>query len=237
MDRALTALSSLQATYVSRARDPVFDQVSRVTLFGRDGEPLAGLATGRAVPAGAEGPDPISVRLDGDPRVWLTTDELEFPADPLTWTDRAIIDLAPQRIMEIAVVALDGRELKVTLDDFGRVLLEQGVVPAGFEPTVLITGFRGLNFDDVRAPDGDEGAPWRMGLQTDRGLGVTYTVKVHPDDAGVWLTLAAVPGRGADTREEARQFNARHEGWAYHLERFALQPLMEPGALDGPAVP
>lgn len=182
------------------------------------------------------------LRLADGGQAVLVDREFDVETTVEGWIDRAIVDIAEDEVVEVAITQADGNVVlarKVSADDENFVL--QGV-PDGMKPksewTVnsLAGAFAGLQADEVRPLDeiGWSDAV-RYRLVTADGLMVeARAVSVDAGesaDEAYWLQLeagvyttaldhAADEESEATTSGRAAEINERTRGWAYRVPKY-----------------
>lgn len=131
---------------------------TQVTLKDASGATIASLIIGKER-AGSGGPIKAAryVRKAGEEQSYLVEGELTLQADPLSWTDRALLSVPAARIREI-VIERPGRDpVRMSRQKAADVDLSLDGVATGYKVrstatvTSLASALEELRFDDVRA--------------------------------------------------------------------------------------
>jgi hypothetical protein len=92
------------------------------------------------------------VRRPGDTQSWLANGSLTVDRDPANWIDRAIVDIAPERISEITLTKPGGKPVRAVRDP-STGSLKLADIPAGREAADAVSGLAstlsGLTLEDV----------------------------------------------------------------------------------------
>jgi hypothetical protein len=185
-------------------------------LDGQD-QPIAELILGRRrVRTQGNVPETIYVRRPSEQRSWLAEGRLAADTDPQLWINRDLASLAPDRLRRVEIHRSGENPL---------VLARAGEVDAPFE---IVTpeehpvadrdalaevgrSFDALTFVEVRrAADAPGEALGETRFTYTDGL--TITAWPRRDDQVLWVTL-----RAEGDSSEARELQARWDGWAYQL--------------------
>lgn len=186
-----------------------------VRVLDAGGQVLANLIVG-TVRSEATGGGEVFVRKPDAAQSWLAAGQLTVSADPETWLDRRVLDVAKGHVLDVlvqragAVVELAREAGKPVL----RQPAEHAAVDA-FRAEETLGALAGLQFTDVeRGPaPGDVVATSRYTLAGGEAVMVT----VHQTG---WVTIAA---SGAEA--------ARVGGWAYRFAGWKTRALA-PGLAD-----
>jgi hypothetical protein len=193
------------------------------------GKPIAALVVGhRRVRTRGGVPDTIYVRRPDDSQSWLAEGKLEVDADPQTWLDRDILNIAHDRIASVAMTR-GAERLEFARDGDRLVLKSPAAHPALDEDKIDDIGrvLETLTLQDVQ-PAKD--APGEQVAETifTRDDGLAVTVRVLHAGKDVWARLAAA---GPDkVKDEAEKLNARLAGWSYQVGAWkekALAPSLD----------
>ncbi|MGH6870262.1 MAG: DUF4340 domain-containing protein [Rhizomicrobium sp.] len=212
---------------------------------------LAAMIVGKSVDIGdPNGSIGLFVRKPDSSQSWLVKSPVEFKSGASDWIEKNVMDVDRARIAEVDVDPAGGesyeaRREKPSDADFavadlpkGRELSDPGAADA------VATAVAGFTFDDARpARDFDFGDAARHITKTFDGLSVTVQTIKQGDD--YWATVAAdsAPGKALAARE-AREIDARTDGWAYKLPApegqlfmTGLDSLLKPLAAKTPPKP
>jgi hypothetical protein len=193
------------------------------------GKPIAALVVGhRRVRTRGGVPDTIYVRRPDDTQAWLAEGKLEVNADPQTWLDHDILNIAHDHITSVAVTRGTDR-LDFARDGDKLVLKSPAEHPALDADKVDDIGraLETLTLQDVRPAKDAPGEQVAESVFT-RDDGLAVTVRVLHAGKDVWTRFAAA---GPDkVKDEADKLNARLAGWNYQLGAWkekALAPSLD----------
>ncbi len=204
---------------------------SLLRILDADGSPLLELIVGRRrMRVQGNVPESVYVRRPDENQSWLAEGRLPVDADNQLWLDRDIANIPGARVMRVEVTRDAGtppatESLVITRNADGAL-----TVPSPAEHPALDTyrledtarAFEMLAFIDV-APAA-QAPQHRVGTSVftlDNGVRITAQVTKRDDE--VWVQLAA-SGEGAG-EDEARQLQARFEGWAFRVGVWKEQAL------------
>jgi hypothetical protein len=211
-----------------------------IEVLDAAGKPLAALVAGHSrLRTAGNLPAQVYVRRPDQTQTWLAEGRLDLDADPLTWLDRDVMDIKPDRIASVSVTTPAGH-LLLTRAGAALALAEPAEHPRldaqhlrDVEHALDL-----LTLEDVR-PDATAPAGTALGsavFTTKDGLAITATCGKAADDLWVRFTAAATSGAGA----EAAALNARLAGWSYRLgdwKQAALVPTIGDLTATPPASP
>lgn len=169
----------------------------------------------------------VYVRVRGRGRSVLATPQLAPDADPRHWLDRALLDIAPERIMEVDLKPQGGPDYTIrrAAADFtvtpipkGRELADPAA--AGSQAGALA----GLQLDDVRKA-GAEAAVAHATYLTSDGLALTLSGIQNAEQR--YLSIAASATSPA-ALAQARELNARLAGWEFEVPGYRYDSLFRP---------
>ena len=156
------------------------------------------------------------VRIAGDAQAWLADRVLELVADPVSWLEPGIMDIAGEDLEAVTVVHPDGETVELEkLGEQGDWVLRN--VPEGrsagpaWKRDALANGIRGLSLDDVRRFD-----------------------PPHPDDA-VTTELLTTDGLRFTARTWREGEGDRETAWVHFTVADAGDAAIEPS--DGREAP
>jgi hypothetical protein len=237
----LTALTELRLTE-KRTADP--NELARLGLedpakpdgtsnllrvLDAAGKPIAALVVGhRRVHTRGGVPDTIYVRRPDDNQSWLAEGRLEVDADPQTWLDHDILNIAHDHI--VSVVETRGTDRLEFARDGNKLVLKSPTEHPPLDEDKLDDFDRALetlSMQDVK-PAKDAGGEQVAETIFTRDDGLAVTVRVFHAGKGVWTRFAVA---GPDKmKDEAEKLNARLAGWSYQLgawKEAALAPSLD----------
>lgn len=215
-----------------------------VVLKGADGQDLAAVIVGKRAAAGSGASESTwYVRRVGEAPSWLVRAPLDgVEADPMRWIDRSVPRLPRERVMSVEIRQPDGATVTLSREspatrDFHAAGLPDGARTrrATVEETVGALGY--VTFEDVVKAD----PAWFADgpVATFRSFdGIVVTVRTALRDGARWLSFdaafvpeqakaatgdatdaAGVNGspKAGDAETQAREWAARHAGWAYRV--------------------
>lgn len=223
--------------------------------------PAASLIVGkRQWGGGADAPAATTfVRREGEAASLHVKAELRADADPLSWIDRSVVDLRPERVQSATIVhgIPNGIVPPVTLS-VSRQMAETGEfslepMPAGralkdqFVLARVANALSGVTLEDVTPASGvDFESPDRVALTYRCFDGLVLEGRLVTREGKAWLRLAASysPGQGqpAEPAEalstEITKVNKALDGWAYELPEWKAASLrLKPEDLLAPEAP
>jgi hypothetical protein len=195
-----------------------------ITLMDDKEHPLAVMIVGKGVDIG----DPngwlgLFVRKPDSNQSWLVKSPVAFKGDPADWLEKSVMDVDRARIQETDVDPMGAPSFEARRDRPSDPDFTVADLPAGrtlADPTAadaVATAIAGFGFEDVQPTrDMDFGDAARLITKTFDGL--TVTVETLKSGGDYWATISAesAPGK-PDAAREAREINARVNGWAYKL--------------------
>lgn len=196
---------------------------------------------------GANAGDGTYIRKAGDNQSWLAQAKLSPDKGSLAWLDKAIVNVARERVASAVVVQPEGDQVKVekakaTDKDFKL----DGKIPAGqkikseWDVNQVASPLDLLDLDDVR-PAAQTPAPSRAAYAEYRTFdGLVVRATLAPKDDQQWVLFqgryeprATAPGEDEvkegklktpeEVQKEVDAFNARVSGWAYKIADWKLE--------------
>ncbi len=252
--KAIFALTELRP-YEAKTRDPkrwakleVEDpkdkdaQSKRLTVNDKDGKVLADVIFGKSNNTNVIlGKEMVYVRKAGEDQAWLAEGDPTLKAEPLDWLNRAVADVAADRVreavtknlkgdvlLEIAKAKPEDKEFAVKGVPEGRKTKEARTI--GYVAEV----FEKLNLDDVTKAGDIDFEKNGTAIGTWRTFdGLVITAKMAEQDKKFWVALSAEIDEAAllkekpkadsklkdadAVRKEAAEINARVKPWAYSV--------------------
>jgi hypothetical protein len=201
---------------------PEGDKSTLVALQDRTGATVAQLIVGktRADLLGG-GNDGVYVRKPGDNQAWLARGTIDLAPDVTDWLDRRILDIAPSRIVTVALTAADGTALVLRRDAAsGKFSVAGAPADAKLKADEALAAPAGalaaLDLDDVR-PATELAVPASgtasAVFTTDDGLGISLRLFTH--DKADWVAVAATGGDAAAA--DGAAINAKLKPWVYAI--------------------
>jgi hypothetical protein len=192
-----------------------------VELDNGDGANIVKLIIGRhrADPA-VGGPSAVYVRKPEDERAWAAEPAFEIPDDALSWVDKRIAEIDPDKIQSMTITPTGGPPLVLdrekTDDKLAIRDLPKGATTRSETPGAdVAAGLRFLDLLDVRKASDLTAPPTGTAeLATFDGLHATVTFFDQPA-GGPWLEITA-KGDG-DAAKQADEIDKRTGGWAYRV--------------------
>ncbi len=205
---------------------------SLVRVLDAAGKPLAALILGQKRPQSQPDlPDQFYVRRPGETQSWLAEGRLDTDADPQSWIDHELFNIAHDRIATVTVTRGD-QHLAFARKGEAMTLSEPAEHPP-LEQGALEQVGRGLefvSFSDVRprAQMPGEALATTVVTTTD---GITLTLALNtvpppkpapgekraedapPPSAALWISATASGSNSA----EAERLNRTLAGWAYQI--------------------
>jgi Domain of unknown function (DUF4340) len=176
------------------------------------------------------------VRLLDSPQSLLASPLVQVDADPKLWLDPTILDIGPNRVSAILEQPPKGAGFSVAREKKTQADFTVREVPRGRELTgadaadSMGSALSNLTLTDVRKA---AGAPGDGGLShavfhTFDGLEID--VSGHKQASHDYIELSAkASGKAADA--EARQINARVQGWEYEIPDYRYGEIFQ--SIDG----
>ncbi|WP_424814011.1 DUF4340 domain-containing protein [Roseococcus sp. YIM B11640] len=238
--RLVEERTSDPSRYASLGVDDPRQEGSTATLLrvlDAQGTAIAELILGRRrVRTQGNVPESVYVRRPAEARSWLAEGRVLTDADPGLWVNRDIVALVPDRLRRVEI-ARNGEP--------ALVLARAGEVDAPLEVVTppntiadrgaveeVARAFDMLSFVEVRrAADAPGEALGEAKFTYTDGL--TITVRPQQDGQVLWVKLTA-----EGDSDEARQLQARWDGWAYQLgiwKEKALVPRLADLLPEAPA--
>lgn len=202
------------------------------------------------------------VRLANQAQTVLINQSLDLSAEPISWADRAIVDIGSSLVADIEISHPDGNRIKlrkVSADetDFELVNLPKGKnILSSWSLNSLGNVFSMLRMEAVKSDNGEPfSAPVSIDLLTFSGLKISVLAAESED--GAWIRITASPPEftvSGDEDEQAEEFrtqltreaeaiNRRVSGWVYQVPatKFEamtkrLEQLLEPGTDEPPSL-
>lgn len=205
-----------------------------LTLRDAKGGVIAELILGHRRTRTGNLPEAIYVRHPGEEQSWLAEGSLAVDADPLSWIDRALVDIPAAKVTAVAIRRGDSAIDLSRKGDALVVTAPEGAKAEEYKVTEIGRTVEGLTLADVR-----KGAlpGTRLGtaaFTTADGLVVTFDVA--KDDKTLWTTIAAT-GPGADKYQAL-------SGWSFELPDWreaslvpSLADIAPPPPAPKPATP
>ena len=156
----------------------------------------------------ARGATGTYVRKVGDTQSWLTSGDLSVQADPMTWVDRTIMNVAANRIQQVTIRHPDGQTLvidKTKKDDANFTvhdIPEKREVKYASVGNPTASALASLRFDDVATlADKDPSAHSPLVAEYRTFDGMVVTVQTYADGDKRYAHFAA-----AFDEDQARRF-------------------------------
>ena len=176
----------------------------------------------------------VYLRVAGQPRSVLATPQLTPDADPRHWLDRTLLDIAPERIIEVDEKPPGGPEYSIkrapstasgAAPDYVVTPIPKGRELAdAMAPASQAGALAGLQLDDVRKP-GNLAAVAHATFLTSDGL----MLEIAGTQDGVQRFIAVVASASQPaTQAQARDLNARLSGWQFELPGYRYDSLFRP---------
>jgi hypothetical protein len=191
----------------------------------------------------------LFVRKPNDNQVWLARGNLTPKANAADWLDKAVINIARDRVKGASVTPPTGPAYTLARDSKDQQDFKLLDMPAGrqlsFEgsPDGVGSALIGFDFDDVaKADQFDFSKASQSVTRTFDGLDVT--VKIATKGMDHWATITAA-GTNPMTQTEATAINGRLSGWAFKLQQSKADQfvatretlLKPPGGATTPTAP
>ena len=172
------------------------------------------------------------VRLADSPQSLLASPALTVSADPKSWLERAIIDVAPERVREIEEHPAQGAAFTVTRANAEQNDFSVTPIPKGRElsspgaANALAAALSSLTLEDVgKAAAGSAAGAARTIVRTFDGLEVTLTGR--KDGTRSLVSLAVQSGAAAGTAD-AQRLSARLAGWEFQVPDYKYAAIFAP---------
>jgi hypothetical protein len=222
-----------------------------IAVTGEKGETLASLIAGNTTDIGDQtGATGLFVRRPNEAQSWLVRAVAEIRANPSDWMNKDVLDVDRSRIQSASMTPTTGPAYSVHRDKPNVPDFTLEPIPPGREISDSMAGNQiadalvGFSFDDAkRASELDFSKPTQLVIKTFDGL--TVTVNTIKTNAGNWATVRADAAPGNTERaKEARDIDARADGWAYKLADFKgaqfttpLENLLKPKGTPAKTAP
>ncbi len=216
-----------------------------VSFLGADQKPLIGFIAGKS---GERGRGPY-VRLSNNNTVYAAQDYLYLDTDPLSYTDRKLVDLTKDDIQSVTVKTPKGAYTIARGAD-GKPALQdvpKGKRPKGTAYQTVFETLSNLDMSDVVKADALK-LDWTGTYTCKLKNGITYTVSTAQKDGKDYVKLSAQgPGvnsvqvsptesqtelKKKDTllqaAEAVQKFNPAHTGWVYEVSSWDGGNLSKP---------
>ncbi|MDZ7713428.1 MAG: DUF4340 domain-containing protein [Rhodovibrio sp.] len=211
--------------------DPDSDPLARrVTLSARDGSAIARLIVGKQrLELTGQASSGTYVRVPDGERAWLAAGLVDLADDAYPFLDTAVIDVPAGQVRRIEVARVGGGRLVAVRPAENAPALAIADVPAGRQLDVAAVRRLGalvseIKFDRV-APDQALRGATRVAATTVFTFdGLRLDVRVFAREGRFWLTLSAAAEQ-PEAEDQARQINARTEGWAYMVADYIAERL------------
>jgi hypothetical protein len=220
--------------------DPANGKSTLVTLQNRTGEQVAQLIVGRQRPSEIGGGAPgVYVRKPGTDQAWLARGSFDLSGDLLSWLDRHIVDIPPNRVMSVVLTTADGATLVISRTSADQPFAVEDL-PEDVHPkndaviAAPAAALAVLDLDDVKPtaelPIPIEGAATAAFTTFD---GLTVGLRLAPPGDTDWVTID-VTGFGQG-EAAAKELDARLSRWSFaipaakaKLLRTVLADLVQP---------
>jgi hypothetical protein len=220
--------------------DPTSGKSTEIIAQDRTGAQVARLIIGRRRPNDITGGDPgVYVRKPGSDQAWLARGVFDLSGDTLSWIDRRIIDIAPQRVASVVLTAADGSAVIVLRSAADRPFAIDGLPPDARPKdeaalSAPADALAALDLADVKPAA-------ELAIPTDNVATASFTtfdglivgLRVAPPSVGDWVAIDATgfgPGEA-----EAKALSARLSHWSFaipaeraKLLRTTLPDLLQP---------
>src|SRR6267143_5287307 len=170
------------------------------------------------------------VRVANASQSLLAAPLLTVDADPKGWLDRALIDLAPERVRQVEERPTEGAAFSATRDKKEQTDFTVTPVPKGRELTgpgvadPISGSLSSLNFDDVGKASAAAAAAHAL-FRTFDGLEVD--VAGRKDGARSLVTVSA-RATAKQSEAEAQTRNARLGGWEFEIPDYKYAAIFRP---------
>ena len=200
--------------------DPATGRSTLVSVQDRTGEPVAEMIIGRRRPDNLGGGDPgVYVRKPGGDQAWLARGSFDLGGDAVSWLDRRIIDLPPERVASVVLTAAAGTALMLSRSAPGTPFVVESApadvklkgAGARAEPAAAL---QALDLVDVKPaaelPIPAEGVATAAFTTFD---GVIVALRLSPSGTTDWLAIDAT---GFDQgMAEAKALSDRLSRWSF----------------------
>ncbi len=172
------------------------------------------------------------VRVANASQSLLAAPLLTVDADPKGWLDRALIDLAPERVRQVEERPTEGAAFSATRDKKEQTDFTVTPVPKGRELTgpgvadPISGSLSSLNFDDVgKAAAAATPKASHALFRTFDGLEVDVAGRKDGTRSLVTLSTRAT---AKQTEAEAQRLNARLGGWQFEIPDYKYAAIFRP---------
>ncbi len=203
----------------------------RITAYDEKGHVLADLIAGKTVDIGdPNGSQGLFARKPGEKQSWLLQSWFEPRSDIADWMDKDVLSIDRSRIREIDVQPASGASFTVRRDNPAQSDFALVNVPKGREVSYpaaadgVAAAISDFSFDDVQ-PAAKFNFSGAAHLITRTFDGLDITADVINLNGAYWAQFAAEAAKPA-AENEAREINARTNGWAYKLPAYKGQQFM-----------
>jgi Domain of unknown function (DUF4340) len=222
--------------------DPANGKATLVAAQDRTGALVAQLIVGRRRPSDiGAGDSGVYVRKPGSDQAWLARGRFELAGDALSWVDRRIVNVPPQRVSSVVLTAADGGAATIARGSVDLPFALEGA-PADAKPkddaalAAPASALEALTLTDVKPaaelPIPLDGVATASFTTYD---GLIFGLRLAPPEAGDWVAVDVTGFGKGET--EAKTLNARLSPWSFaipadrmRLLRTTLSDLvMKPG--------
>ena len=171
------------------------------------------------------------VRVANASQSLLAAPLLTVDADPKGWLDRALIDLAPERVRQVEERPTEGAAFSATRDKKEQTDFTVTPVPKGRELTgpgvadAISGSLSSLNFDDVGKAAAATPKASHALFRTFDGLEVDVAGRKDGTRSLVTLSTRAT---AKQTEAEAQRLNARLGGWQFEIPDYKYAAIFRP---------
>jgi len=169
----------------------------------------------------------------------LAQPAISVDADPRHWIDRAVVDIAEQRLKEARVEPAAGPSYTAARDAVQQTDYRVAPIPKGRELSSASAAdgvgsvFATLQADDVRrapaaAPDAakpDAAKPDHAIFRTFSGLELDVTGHVEGEHHYIVLVARST---AKESKDEAERINARFQGWQIEIPSYKYEAMFAP---------
>jgi len=266
---AVLGTATVQLVETKTANPELFDRLNllsvdqsgseaiEITLKDGDGKILAQFLRGKTASFGSGGQqDRFYVRRVGEDQTWLAEGSLDVAADPASWLDRAMPQVAQARVKRVVITHADSELVEIGREsleqrDFTFLAMPDGMEPKQFTINNTASALDFVSFEDVRpVEDVTFEEPVTARYETFDGLIVTVTITRGDEEN--WLRFAATADPAAETAvsvvdggaegtaaesgetdgdvaSEAAQITERYGDWAYRISSYMADRLTRRG--------
>ncbi|HEX9465318.1 MAG TPA: DUF4340 domain-containing protein [Alphaproteobacteria bacterium] len=222
-----------------------------VTVKGPNGQDMLATYVGKErLARGGTANDAVYIRKANETQTWLAKGRLSLDKGPVNWLDRALADVARERVQKATVTQPDGTTITVSRAKPSDKDFTLAGVPKGkkakseYDVNQVAAPLEHLELDDVR-PAADIAAPAKPGaaeIATFDGLVVRVDL-LPGGDQTTWIRLQAkyeAPAAAAATddevkagklksadevKKEADALNTKSQAWVYKIPDWKLDTL------------